>query len=136
MADIQKIVDRLQAIHDGKYIQGFGNHFHDELLAIIKELSMKQCPYCPATKCKMDEPCEGCETWSEYVRKEQELSRVKAELEAAKGDCEVLDWIDEKDQLNIFRDRYVHLLARINDRYVSINADNIRDLIKQAMVEG
>ncbi len=25
---------------------------------------LKQCPYCEATKCLMDEPCPGCETYA------------------------------------------------------------------------
>ena len=27
---------------------------------------LNQCPCCPATKCKMDEPCLGCETYSQW----------------------------------------------------------------------
>lgn len=29
--------------------------------------ALKQCPCCPSTKCKMDEPCYGCETYSEWL---------------------------------------------------------------------
>ncbi|MCP3941078.1 MAG: hypothetical protein GY710_06300 [Desulfobacteraceae bacterium] len=25
---------------------------------------LKQCPYCKATKCLMNEPCPGCETYA------------------------------------------------------------------------
>lgn len=30
----------------------------------MSDHDLKQCPYEPACKCKMDEPCEGCETWA------------------------------------------------------------------------
>lgn len=35
----------------------------------LMKIELKQCPYCKATKCIMDEPCDGCETYPEYMRK-------------------------------------------------------------------
>lgn len=29
---------------------------------------LNQCPCCPATRCLMDEPCLGCETYSTWLR--------------------------------------------------------------------
>ncbi len=29
---------------------------------MTEQPTLHQCPYCPATKCSMDEPCDGCET--------------------------------------------------------------------------
>ena len=34
-----------------------------------KERELNQCPCCPATKCLMDEPCLGCETYAEWSAK-------------------------------------------------------------------
>lgn len=31
--------------------------------------NLHQCPYSPATTCKMDEPCLGCETYAEWESK-------------------------------------------------------------------
>ena len=34
------------------------------------ETNLHQCPCCPAATCKMDEPCLGCETYAEWLKKE------------------------------------------------------------------
>lgn len=34
-------------------------------------MKLNQCPCCPATKCLMDEPCLGCETYAEWSAKQQ-----------------------------------------------------------------
>lgn len=31
------------------------------------ENGLKQCPYDKACRCRMDEPCEGCETWARAI---------------------------------------------------------------------
>ena len=46
-----------------------------------------QCPYCPATKCVMTEPCNGCETWSEAG-----CTTFNADIEALKQ--KLMDEID------------------------------------------
>ena len=42
-----------------------------------------QCPYNTACKCKMGEPCEGCETWAQA----QHLTARTLELELCNGQC-------------------------------------------------
>ena len=42
-----------------EYLHGFIDPDDDKL---------KQCPCCPATKCIMEEPCLGCETYSAWER--------------------------------------------------------------------
>lgn len=32
-----------------------------------------QCPYDPACKCTMVDPCKGCETWAKYLREKGEI---------------------------------------------------------------
>jgi len=32
---------------------------------------LNQCPCCPATKCVMDMPCLGCETYAEWHNKKE-----------------------------------------------------------------
>lgn len=38
-----------------------------------KDKEMSQCPYSEATTCVMDEPCLGCETYSQWLRKREDI---------------------------------------------------------------
>ena len=38
----------------------------------MNENELYQCPYEKACKCRMDEPCKGCETWAEALTKKTE----------------------------------------------------------------
>jgi len=48
---------------------------HEMLMGSVDEKDpnpeLYPCPYCAATKCAMDEGCSGCETFSQYVRREE-----------------------------------------------------------------
>ncbi len=41
---------------------------------------LKQCPYEKACQCKMDEPCQGCETLSESLNRTA-LAKVRLKLQ-------------------------------------------------------
>ena len=37
-----------------------------------------QCPYDAASKCCMEEPCKGCETWAIAQKEQEETNRDRA----------------------------------------------------------
>jgi len=39
----------------------------------MKKKKIYPCPCCPATKCIMDEPCLGCETYDEWLIKNYKI---------------------------------------------------------------
>lgn len=43
------------------------------------------CPCCPATRCSMDEPCLGCETYGEWLNKLR--ARESEERDKARKQC-------------------------------------------------
>ena len=42
----------------------------------MPESTMHQCPCDKATKCKMDEPCLGCETYSQWEYKQEQHKKT------------------------------------------------------------
>ena len=54
-----------------KLIQETGKHILQEPEE-VKEDGLNQCPCCKATKCKMEEPCLGCETYSDWLTSTKE----------------------------------------------------------------
>ena len=44
-----------------------------------------QCPYEAACKCCMTEPCKGCETWAEAIRKQEDLKHASGSQSAVDG---------------------------------------------------
>ncbi len=62
------------------YYDNFGAHCSEpncEMNHIGTEEGLHKCPCCPATKCKMDEPCLGCETYGEWINGENTLFKRK-----------------------------------------------------------
>ncbi len=76
-----------------------------------KKEELYPCPCCKATKCIMDEPCLGCETYGEWLNKRKSISveRIKEEIYGFMGYCGVRYSIDkelalsDKDQEEVNR---------------------------------
>ena len=77
-----------------------------------KERELNQCPCCPATKCLMDEPCLGCETYAEWSAKPTSKERE------AKTPKEIIQWCIWKHNNMMTGENSVSWIEKEMDRKV------------------
>lgn len=51
-----------------------------------------QCPYCKATTCDLQDPCMGCETFSEFLNAQRENSNVSNNIAHKELLIDFHDW--------------------------------------------